>query len=223
MRRTTQGLILALLVAAPGFAAAQDDAVAEYDAVLRRITGLEQYNALLERQIATQERQITELQAAIGQVPDLERQVPPLLVRMVEGLEQFISLDIPFLLDERNERLANLQTLVEDANVNDVEKFRRVLEAWEIENEYGRDVSAYEGTVNINGDDIPVDFLRIGRIALLYQTQDLEQVGAWDSRVGSFVALGTEHRNSIRQAIRMARNTVAPDLVLVPMVPPQDE
>jgi hypothetical protein len=208
MRKTTQGLLLALSIAAPCLAAAQDEALNQYDTLLRETQGLRAYNALLERQIATQERQLVDLQAAIEAVPSLERQVPPLIERMVEGLEQFIALDIPFLVNERNDRLATLQTLVENADVSDAEKFRRVLEAWEIENEYGRDVSAYTGTLNIDGVDTQVDFLRVGRI------------GAWDPREGQFVALGSQHRNSIRQAIRMARNSVAPDIVLLPITPP---
>ena len=66
-----------------------------------------------------------------------------------------------------------------------------------------------------------MDFLQIGRVALLYQTANLDQVGAWDPNQRAFVTLGTEHRNSIRQAIRMAQNTVAPDLVLLPVPPPE--
>ena len=221
MRKITLRVAAGLLLAAPGFVAAQT--VEEYDALLRQVDGLVAYNDIIQRQIATQERQMRDLQEAIQQVPDLERQVPPLVERMVQGLEQFIALDIPFLLDERNERLANLQLLVEDASVNDAEKFRRVLEAWEIENEYGRDVQSYEGQIEIGGTVRDVDFLRVGRIALLYQTQDLEQVGAWDQSQRQFIALGTEHRNSIRQAIRMAQNTVAPEIVLLPIPPPSEQ
>ncbi len=221
MRKITLRVAAGLLLAAPGFVAAQT--VEEYDALLRQVDGLVAYNDIIQRQIATQERQMRDLQEAIQQVPDLERQVPPLVERMVQGLEQFIALDIPFLLDERNERLANLQLLVEDAGVNDAEKFRRVLEAWEIENEYGRGVQSYDGQLEIGGTVREVDFLRIGRIALLYQTQDLEQVGAWDPTQRQFITLGTEHRNSIRQAIRMAQNTVAPEIVLLPVPPPSEQ
>lgn len=221
MQKTILRLAVALLVVGPGLAAGQTEE--EYAALLKQVDGLTEYNALMQRQIATQERQIMEMREAIGMVPDLERQVPPLLERMVEGLQQFISLDIPFLLDERNDRLATLQLLVENATVSDAEKFRRVLEAWEIENEYGRDVQAYTGQLEIDGTMRDVDFLRIGRVGLYYQTQDLALVGAWDKRQKAFVSLGTEQRNSIRQAIRMAQNTTAPDMVLLPITPPENQ
>jgi hypothetical protein len=222
MRKITQGLSVAMMVLiGGGQAAAQDDPVAEFDELLRETQALQAYNALLQRQIETQQRRITELQGSIGQVPDLERLVPPLIERMVDGLEEFVELDIPFQEDERADRVAAMRNLVEDATVSDAEKFRRVLEAWEVENEYGRAVSAYTGTLDIGGTSRDVDFLQVGRVALLYQTQDLEQVGAWDPEQRVFVALGTEHRNSIRQAIRMANNAVAPDLVLLPIPAPE--
>ena len=220
MRKLIQGLSVTALIIGAGPAAAQD-AVAEYDNLLRETEALAAYNALLERQIAQQQRRIGELQGSIGEVPDLERLVPPLIERMVNGLEEFVQLDIPFQEDERNDRVAAMRNLVEDAAVTDSEKFRRVLEAWEVENEYGRAVSAYTGKLEINGAERDVDFLQVGRVALLYQTQDLEQVGAWDPEQRAFVPLGTEHRNSIRQAIRMANNAVAPDLVLLPIPAPE--
>jgi hypothetical protein len=221
MRIITMGLSIAALMIGAGQAVAQDETVAEYDELLRETQALQAYNALLQRQIAQQQRRISELQGSIGEVPDLERLVPPLIERMVDGLEEFVDLDIPFQENERADRVAAMRNLVEDSAISDAEKFRRVLEAWEVENEYGRAVSAYTGTLDIGGTARDVDFLQIGRVALLYQTQDLEQVGAWDAGQGVFIPLGTEHRNSIRLAIRMANNAVAPDLVLLPIPPPQ--
>ena len=223
MHKINQGLALTLF-ALPGLAAAQQRTpVEEFEALLTDIYTLRAYNDIIDRQIATQNRRMTELEAAIDDVPEFERQIPPLVETMIDGLEQFISLDIPFLSDERADGVAELRTLVEDATVNPANKLRRVLEAWEIENEYGRDFSAYEDTLEIDGVPREVDMLRIGRVALLYQTQDLEQVGAWDPDARQFVALGNEHRNSIRQAIRMAQNTTAPSLVLLPLQAPEAE
>jgi hypothetical protein len=217
MHKITQGISIFAFVAASSAAFAQTDPVAEYDEVLRQTTGLQEYNALIERQIATQERQIAELQAAIGEVPELERQIPALIERMVDGLEQFVELDLPFNEQERSERVTNMRNIVDNANVNDAEKLRRVLEAWSIENEYGREIASYSGQLPIDGVMRDVNFLQIGRIALLYQTQDQEAVGVWDVDANDFIPLGAEHRNSIRQALRMAQNAVAPDLVLIPI------
>lgn len=198
--------------------------VEQYEDVLDTIAGLQVYNSLLERQIQTQQQEIEEIRQAINEVPDLERQIPPLLIRMVDGLERFIELDLPFLAEERAERLAELQAVVERSDVNDAEKFRRVLEAWEVENEYGRTASSYVGQLQIDGNTREVDFLRIGRVALLYQTtDDAGLTGAWDPRSNGWVSLPSQHRNSVRQALRMTRNQIAPELVLIPVTPPTTE
>lgn len=237
MRHLKKSLVMALLISMPGVILAQDEeqeeapaqpagpvTVEQYAAVLKDLSGLEVYNGLLERQIQTQQTQVEELRRAIDQVPEIERQIPPLLTRMVESLEQFVELDLPFDSEERRNAVAELKSIVERSDVSDAEKARRVFEAWMIENEYGRDVSATVGPLEIDGTVYPeVDFLRIGRIALIYQTPDAELAGAWDPRTREWVPLGSEHRNSLRQALRMARNQVAPDLVLVPVVPPSTE
>ena len=198
------------------------DPVQQYAAVLKETDGLKVYNDLVTRQIATQQETLAAIQAAIEQVPDLEKQLPGLLSRMIDGLEEFINLDIPFLPDERADRVAQLRLLMERADVSDTEKFRRIIEAWQVENEYGSNFSTYVGQIPIDGNNREVDFLQVGRVALLFQTTDEQGItGAWDKRTKSWVMLGSEHRNSVRQALRMARNQIAPELVLLPITPPE--
>lgn len=205
--------------------AAGGDALATYDAVLRQISGLVIYNELRQTQIDNQLQEVEDIRASLQQVPDIEQQIPPLLVRMVEGLEDFIALDLPFLPEERANGLAELQLVMESADVSDADKMRRVLDAWAIENEYGRSVAAYQTQLDVDGSGNmrAVDLLRIGRIALIYQTTDEDAItGAWDPARNDWVALGNEHRNSVRQAVRMARSQIAPEIALVPIPPPAE-
>lgn len=232
------GLVLIALLTAPALAQdAQDQnapadqeeqtpeqRVAEFEQLLRDTRGLEAYNALLERQIQQQSVNVEQLRSAIEGVPDLERQLPPLLITMVDGLDEFIARDVPFLTAERRDRVAGLYELIEDADASDALKLRRVLEAWLIEGEYGRELLTEQGTVPIDGVERNVDLLILGRIGLIFQTSDDEALtGAWDPRTMSWVPLGSEHRNAISQAIRMARSQIAPDLVTLPVPPPQTD
>jgi hypothetical protein len=223
MHQINKSLFAAITLFAPGLAFAQAggaDSAVEYEALLKETTGLQVYNDLVTRQIAAQQQQLAELRIAIEQVPELERQLPALLTRMIQGLEQFIRLDLPFYPEERAEGLAGLRLIMERADVSDAEKFRRVLEAWQIENEYGTSFSTYVGQLQIDGTAREVDFLQLGRIALLYQTTDDEAMsGVWDAGTNSWISLGSEHRNSVRQALRMARNQIAPEMVLLPIPP----
>ncbi len=199
-----------------------DNLLQDYKTVMKQVDGLRVYNARLEKQIANQLQRIKDIETSIDQVTVIQRQVTPLVIRMIDGLEQFVKLDVPFLMEEREERIAFLRANVDRSDLSVAEKFRQVLEAYKIESEYGRKVSAYNGSLNIGGVDRDVTFFRVGRIALLYQTTDTETSGAWDQEVGDFVELDSgEYRNAILQGLRIARNQASIDILKLPISAPE--
>jgi hypothetical protein len=193
----------------------------EYAAIMKEIDGLEVYNALLEKQLASQDQEIADLNHSIDQVSVIERQVTPLMLKMIDTLEQFIELDLPFLIEERRQRVAFLRTLLERSDVTVAEKFRRLLEAYEIENDYGRTIESYKGSLEVDGASREVDFLRLGRVALLYETVDAEIYGMWDPGQKAWVGLPAEYRNQIRNGIKMAHKQIAPNLLTLPIPAPE--
>ena len=198
------------------------DTVEEYRAVMKEVDGLIVYNTLLDRQIADQEQELRNLATSIDSVTDIERQILPLLTRMIDGLDRFVALDVPFLAEERRERVVGLRDLLGRADVTAAEKFRVVMEAWQIENDYGRTIFAYTGELEIGGTNREVDFLQVGRVSLVYQTPDGVNSGVWDQNNRQWVVLGSEYRNSIRQGLRLARNQIGPDLLLLPIAAPEE-
>ncbi len=193
----------------------------QYKAVLKEVEGLRIYNELLQRQINRQVAKMAELNDSIDRVAVVSRQIAPLMLRMIESVTQFVSLDVPFLMEERQARVAQLELLLETQEITVAERFRKVMETYQIENDYGRTIEAYTGTLNIDGATRNVEFLRIGRIALLYQTADGKLSGAWDQDERKWVTLGNEYKNSIRQGLRIANKQIAPDLVLLPVDTPE--
>ena len=189
----------------------------EYKVVSKEIDGLRVYNTQLEKQINNQIKEMQSLSNSIDQVTVIERQIVPLMLNMIDGLKQFIALDVPFLPDERQERLANLENLMERSDVSVAEKFRKVLEAYQVENEYGRTIEAYRGTIEIAGNNREVDFLRIGRVSLLYQTDDSKLSGIWDKDAQQWEPLTNQYRSAIREGLRIARKEVAPNLLKLPV------
>ena len=198
------------------------DTVEEYRAVMKEVDGLIVYNTLLDRQIADQEQELSNLATSIDSVTEIERQILPLLTRMIDGLDRFVALDVPFLAEERRERVVSLRDLLGRADVTAAEKFRVVMEAWQIENDYGRTIFAYTGELQIGGTNREVDFLQVGRVSLVYQTPDGVNSGVWDQSNRQWVVLGNEYRNSIRQGLRLARNQISPDLLLLPIAAPEE-
>lgn len=198
------------------------DLLTDYKTVMKQIDGLEVYNARLQRQIDNQMVRIGEIDDSIDQVTVISRQMTPLIIRMIDGLEKFVELDVPFHMEERQQRIAFLRANLDRSDVSVAEKFRQVLEAYKIENEYGRKIDAYKGAVEIDGTERDVNFLRVGRIALLYQTTDTEISGAWDQASRSWVPLARgEYRNAIMKGLRIARKEASIDLMALPVAAPE--
>lgn len=189
----------------------------QYQTVNKEIEGLDVYNAQLQKQISNQLAEMEKLNLDIDQVSVIERQITPLMIRMIDGLAQFVELDVPFLPEERANRIASLKEMMERADVAVSEKFRRVLEAYQVETAYGRSIEAYAGIIEVEGQERDVDFLRIGRVALMYQTRDGSIAGRWDNESKSWQSLGDEYRMHITKGLRMAKKQLAPDLLVMPI------
>ncbi|MEO2268599.1 DUF3450 domain-containing protein [Pseudoalteromonas pernae] len=189
----------------------------KFKALNKEIDGLSVYNAQLNKQISNQVEEMANLNASMDQVSVIERQITPLMLRMIEGLEQFVSLDVPFLEQERAQRVAHLRKLMDRADVASSEKFRRVLEAYQVEVDYGRTIEAYTSLLSVDGVEREVDFLRIGRLELIYLTRDGKQAGAWDKDTKQFVKLDDSTINQINKGLRIARKQLAPDMLTLPI------
>lgn len=199
-----------------------DDLLQDYKTVMKQVDGLKVYNGRLEKQIANQLDRIKDIEKSIGQVTVIQRQVTPLVIRMIDGLEQFVKLDIPFHKEERAERIEFLRANVDRSDLAVSEKFRQVLEAYKIENEYGRKIDAYKGSVEIDGVEREVNFFRVGRVALLYQTTDTEISGAWDKTTGQFVQLEkSQYRSAILKGLKVARKEASIDILKLPIPAPE--
>ena len=190
----------------------------EYKTVLKEVEGLKVYNRQLEKQIGNQEREMVQLAASIDEVTVIERQITPLMLRMIDGLAQFVSLDAPFLLEERSARVDRLREMMDRADVAVSEKFSQVFRAFQIENEYGRTMENYPSTIEINGVERKVDILKVGRIALVYQTPDGTETGMYNPTTRQYEAVDNSYQASVRQGIRMARQQASIDMLSLPVV-----
>jgi len=199
-----------------------EDLETQYKQVTKELDGLKVYNDYLERQIADQIQELEELHRSIDQVSSMERQIMPLMIRMLDALGRFVELDVPFLSRERADRVARLRGIMERADVSSAEKFRRITEAFQIEIDYGRTIETYKDSLEIDGATLEVNVLRLGRIGLYYQTADASVTGMWDVKAGQWTPLKDgASRNQVRQGLRIAEKQIAPDLLLLPVPSPE--
>jgi hypothetical protein len=191
--------------------------LAEYRQANAEIGGLKAYNDQLAEQVKSQESEMATMTRQLGEIETTSREALPMMQKMVTTLADFVKLDLPFLPEERAGRIAALQDMMSRADVSVSEKYRRIVEAYQIEIEYGRTIEAYQGKVG----DRTVDFLRAGRVALLYQTLDAEETGYWDAAAGKWVA-DDDYDEAITAGLKVAKKQAAPDFISVPVSAPRE-
>ena len=149
--------------------------LAKYKTTAREIDNYLVYNRQLGDIVASQEDELRILQDDMAKVAAVKRQIMPFMQQMIDGLAGFIGSDLPFLPKERNTRIDTLNQNLKRSDLTLAAKFRQILEAYQIEIDYGNTIEAYEGDVA----DKKVDFLKIGRIGLYYLSPDKKTCAAW--------------------------------------------
>ncbi len=192
----------------------------QYRAINKEIDGLKVYNRLMQAQVEGQSATLEDISLSMDRVDVINRQIFPLMERMIDGLEQSISLDVPFLMEERTERVVALKEIMERSDVTVAEKFRKVMEAYQIENDYGNSTEYYTESLTIDGATRSFNMLRIGRIGLYFQSDDTKVTGRWNNEARQW-EVDNSARNEVRKGLRMARQLIAPELIVVPIPAPE--
>ncbi|VAW33792.1 TonB system biopolymer transport component; Chromosome segregation ATPase [hydrothermal vent metagenome] len=194
----------------------------EYRSLLKQVDGLKVYNTQLATQIESQFLLIDKFEDSTAKVAIIERQMLPLIIKMVESLGQFVELDMPFHEQERAERILFLEENLERADVDISEKFRQVLEVYQVENEYGRKIDSYSQIIQIDGQETEVNILRIGRVAMVAQTKDTKLSAVYDKSTNKWMVLDNRtYRNSIKNGIRMAKKQATISVMTLPIAAPE--
>lgn len=193
----------------------------EYKLTMRQYDALSGYNNQVQKIVNAQVEELTSMEAQLTEIDTTNQGVIPLMGRMVDTLEKFVQLDVPFLPKERAKRLADLKELLDRADVTISEKYRRIMEAYQVEMEYGRTIETYAGDLEKEGRTRSVAFLRIGRVALMYQTLDKKETAAWDQEKRQWTVLSEEYRKPVSEGLKIASKQAPPNLIKLPIRAPE--
>lgn len=193
----------------------------EYRLLSQELETLDTYNNQLKKLLRSQHDEQQSLLQQLQEIEITQREIVPLMLNMLDSLDAFVSLDIPFLVDERTQRINRLHKMMGQADVTRSEKYRRILEAYQIENEYGRTIEAYRADLEQKGRQYTVDFLRLGRLTLYYQTLDGKTTGVWSRKTKNWQLLPDHYNRAISNGLRIARKQIAPDLLKLPVPAPE--
>ncbi len=193
-----------------------------YRNAIRQAESLRVYVEQLDRLLESQQQEAASLETQLQEIEVTQRDIVPLLVRMLDHLVQFVALDIPFLPEERQERLNRLRNTFDQSDMTITEKYRSIMEAYQIETDYGRTLEGYRGAVTIDGQERTVDFLRVGRLALLYQGLDGQEVGHWNRTTQDWEPLPGSYQRAINRGLQIAAKQSVPNLLLLPVPAPSE-
>ncbi|MGR5065688.1 DUF3450 domain-containing protein [Photobacterium sp. DNB22_13_2] len=199
------------------YADSTESMLAEYKSLLRQIDSMKIYNTQISRMVDSQQGELDSLNRQIAQIDQTAMEVVPLTLKMIDALDEFVALDLPFQTEERSIRITELHKLMDRADVTTSEKFRKVMEAYQIEEGFSRSIESYKASLERSGETVTYDFLRIGRTALLYQSPDGGETGMWNQQTRQWETLPQHYRIAVQQGLRIAKKQAPPALIKLPV------
>jgi flagellar motility protein MotE (MotC chaperone) len=189
----------------------------EYRVVIQRLDRVRIYNDNLQALLRDQEREKEDIDRQLASFHDVQQDIVPLMFELIEDLARFVELDMPFQLQARRGRVERLRELMSRSDVSVSEKYRQIMNAYQVEADYGRTTEAWEGQLG----DRKVDFLRVGRVLLAYQTPDRAETGYWNRHAREW-EMANAYRNDVVEGLRIARRQAAPALLRLPVPAPEE-
>ncbi len=234
----------ALALAYPAVAMAQTTTLEAYSTVLQQIADKKLTITQREHYISEQEEEIAFLRSQIEQVRPTSRSVRAIIDKMAAQAEDAINSDLPFLLDERFARVQKLKGDIADPKLPITAKFRRALNVYQAEVNYGFDIESYPGESPLNPGESPNivstlddegeelldentgevvmepeqgDYLRYGRLSLVFLNQRATTARRYDVPSGTWIDLSGADLQEVRRAVRVSKGQSAPAVLLAPV------
>ncbi len=193
-----------------------DQMVREYRAVLQQKDNIKLFVAQQDIFLQSQNAEIASLKRQLGTVEQIKQGMSPMMLKMAVAIEDSIEADMPFNLTERRARIDRMKNTLADPDVSPAEQYRQVLNAFKIEVSYGQGIDSYEGTHPTKPGNV-VNFLRFGRVALVYMTKDESEIARYNLGTNSWDVLSGADGLGMRQAIRIAKGEAAPGIIFAPV------
>ena len=193
------------------------DMMQEYRDAIRKSDSLKTYNGQLAKLVKQQKVSLDAVKRQLDNVEETQRSIVPLMLKMIDTLDKFVSLDMPFLKEERQQRVTALREMMDRPDATLPDKYRRIMEAYQIEMEYGRTIESYNETLKMDGQEYTVDVLRVGRLLMTFQTLDGELSGVWNKETKTWQKLASEYNRSINQGLQIAKKQSPPELIKLPV------
>lgn len=191
--------------------------LAKIDHLARQEAMLGQQADRLDHQLQQKQEQIAAQTRRAEETEKLRQGLQNWFQISAQELERRLTASQPFLADERRKRLDDLHSVLLDGDVPVHEQFRRVMEAFQVEADYGYTSDVYRDKITIDQQQREVDMLRLGRLSLFFVTPDGEQGGMFDPLESRFVYLPDSMVADLNQARQQINGQTSEALTLLPV------
>ncbi|MEA1922900.1 MAG: DUF3450 domain-containing protein [Pseudomonadota bacterium] len=147
----------------------------------------------------------------------LRKELTAYLSTVVEKVDNLTAAGLPFLASERNQRLLEIKETLIDPEITAAEKYRRVMEALQIEAEYRHTVEVYPQEIEVAGEKKMVEVLRLGGLALFWRSPDGGSVGEYDRLKQAWDSLDKRYQTPINKAMEISLKQRTIEMVSLPI------
>lgn len=192
--------------------------MAEIEQLQEEVKNLTVYRDHLARLVDSQNTEAESLNDQINGIKETRQGVVPLMYNMIDGLKDIVANDKPIRRDQRLARIAKLELMMAQADISDAEKYRRILESYQIEMDYGTKMGIFQGQVALSEQEkIEADLLYLGRISLVARSLDGKRYWAWNDSQNDWQTLDSQYSTDIDKAYAIASKQAAPSLITLPV------
>ena len=165
----------------------------------------------------SQSKEASNLESQIEEINNTRQGIVPLMYQMISGLKVLVEEDLPIKHEARLERIAKLDNMLVRADVSDAEKYRRILEAYQIELDYGVKLGVYQSKISIEESVREAQVLHLGRVSLVARSLDGNKSWSWDQSQKHWQPLDSALKPDLDRAFNVANKQATPSLLTLPL------
>ncbi|MBU0994896.1 MAG: DUF3450 domain-containing protein [Proteobacteria bacterium] len=147
----------------------------------------------------------------------IAEEIGPYIQDIQGRIDALVASDLPFLENERKERLDRLNTVMGDMDVSVAEKFRKVMETLFVEAEYGNTIEVYQDKIMFGEEELLGNIFRLGRISLFFLSLDKKTAAYFNMGEKKWTVLNDRYVPAIHAAIEIGGKRRPTELLCLPV------
>lgn len=189
----------------------------KYDQLQKKNQRLAEKQNRLQEEVRRAQERIAGQEQQLADIQEITQDIEPFLRQQLQRIQKLIYQGLPFLPQERKMRFNDLQQMLAEDQKPVSEKYRRIMEAFWVEAEYGRTIEVHQESIQVKGRSLRANIFRLGRLNLFYQTIDQQESGWFNVAADEWEKLPARHNRAIASVIDIGSGRRPVELLTLPL------